>query len=138
MQRFKIETLLDITETKQYRKEPGKEFPWQQQQNFVMLLQTIGMRVNPQYNTAPQVDEVNLKDYHFGTSFKGIHNVWSWEFYIEYDGDFTDAVGNPIGLLLQDLHFVPMITELTETVKLRMSMFDSRGIDSRNILVYPL
>jgi hypothetical protein len=120
----------------QYRKEAGKEFPWQQQQNFVMLLQTIGMRVNPQYNAPPSVEEVNLKDYNFGTAYKGKHRVWTWEFFIEYDGGFTDVTGDPIGLLIKDLHFVPMIVDLTETVDFKLAMFDSQSTDLRNILVY--
>jgi hypothetical protein len=136
MQRFTLHTLFDITETRQYRNEAGKEFPWQQQQNFVMLLQTIGMRVNPQYTTPPSVTEVNLKDYNFGTAYKGKHRIWSWEFFIEYDGGFTDAAGDPLGLLVKDLHFVPMIVDLTETVNFKLAMFDSQSSDLRNILVY--
>jgi hypothetical protein len=136
MQRFTLHTLFDITETRQYRKEAGKEFPWQQQQNFVMLLQTIGMRVNPQYNSPPSVSEVNLKDYSFGTAYKGKNRIWTWEFYIEYDGGFTDASGDPLGLLVKDLHFVPMIVDLTETVDFKLAMFDSQSSDLRNILVY--
>lgn len=136
MQRFKIHTLLDITETKQYRKEPGREFSWQQQQNFVMLTQTIAMRVNPLYDNCPSVEEVNLKQYQFGTEFKGTHKVWTWEFYIEYDGGFTDTLGRPEGLLIDDLHFVPMIVGLEETATFPMALFDSQSPQHRNILVY--
>ena len=136
MQRFKIHTLFDITETRQNRKEPGREHHWQQQQNFVMLLQTIGMRVNPQYEDGPTVEEVNLENYHFGSDYKGVHRVWTWEFYIEYDGGFTDSFGDPTGLLVDNLHFVPMIVNLDETVNFRIDMFDSQSTDYRNILVY--
>jgi hypothetical protein len=108
MQRFTLHTLFDITETRQYRKETGKEFPWQQQQNFVMLLQTIGMRVNPQYNTSPTVEEVNLTDYNFGSAYKGNHRVWTWEFYIVYDGGFFEQLGDPIVLLINYLLIVLM------------------------------
>jgi hypothetical protein len=136
MQRFTLHTLFDITETRQNRKEPGKEHQWQQQQNFLMLLQTIGMRVNPQYNVSPTVEEVNLEHYHFGSKYKGVHQVWTWEFYIEYDGGFTNSLGDPTGLLIDDLHFVPMIVDLDETVDFRINMFDSQSTDYRNILVY--
>lgn len=136
MQRFTLHTLFDITETKQYRKEPGHEFAWQQQQNFVMLIQTISMRVNPLYETSPTVEEANLKDYHFGSAYKGVQKVWTWQFYIEYDGGFTDSTGNPAGLLVNDLHFVPMIVGLDETASFRLAMFDSQSPDYRNIIVY--
>ena len=136
MQRFSILTLLDITETKQHRKEPGRELEWQQQQNFQMLLQVIGLRVNPLYRSGPTVDEVNLKDYHFGSSYKGTQQVWTFNFEIEYDGGFADTLGRQEGLLVSDLHFVPMITDLTETVKLAIPMFDTQAGQYRNTLVY--
>jgi hypothetical protein len=136
MQRFSILTLLDITETKQHRKESGRELEWQQQQNFQMLLQVIGLRVNPLYRSGPTVDEVNLKEYHFGNVYKGHHRVWTFNFEIEYDGGFTDTLGREEGLLVSDLHFVPMITDLTETVELAIPMFDTQAGQYRNTLVY--
>jgi hypothetical protein len=136
MQRFSILTLLDITETKQYRKELGREVEWQQQQNFQMLLQVIGLRVNPLYRTGPTVDEANLKDYQFGHAYKNNHRVWTFNFEIEYDGGFTDALGREEGLLVEDLHFVPMIVGLTETVELAIPMFDTQAGQYRNTIVY--
>jgi hypothetical protein len=136
MQRFQIQTLLDITETKQLRKEPDKEHQWQQQQNFTMLLQTIGLRVNPIYIGSPEVEIVDLNGYSFGEMFKGSHRVWTFEFAIEYDGGFTDELGRPEGLLVDDLHFVPMILGLEETVTIPIPIFNSRDTESKNILVY--
>ena len=136
MQRFSILTLFDITETKQHRKEPGRELEWQQQQNFQMLLQVIGLRVNPLYRSSPQVKEVNLKDYQFGSEYKGKQLVWEFTFEIEYDGGFTDAQGRGEGLLVNDLHFVPMITGLKETADLVVSMFDTQAGQYRNTMVY--
>ena len=136
MQRFSILTLLDITETKQHRKESGRELEWQQQQNFQMLLQVIGLRVNPLYRTGPTVGEVDLKEYHFGSEYKGRQQVWTFNFEIEYDGGFADAMGRQEGLLVDDLHFVPMIIGLTETVELAIPMFDTQAGQYRNTMVY--
>lgn len=136
MQRFSILTLFDITETKQHRKEPGREVEWQQQQNFQMLLQVIGLRVNPLYRSSPVVNEVNLKDYQFGSEYKGKQRVWTFNFEIEYDGGFTDPMGREEGLLVELLHFVPMITGLTETVDIAIPMFDTQAGQYRNTLVY--
>ena len=136
MQRFKVLTLLDITETQQHRKEAGRELEWQQQQNFQMLLQVIGLRVNPLYRTGPTVEEANLKDYQFGSEYKGRHLMWEFVFEIEYDGGFTDSLGREEGLLVELLHFVPMITGLTETADLSIPMFDTQAGQYRNTIVY--
>lgn len=138
MQRFRVHTLFDITETSQHRKDPGREIQWKQQQNFSVLLQTIGMRVNPQYNSSPSADKENLTNYQFGSAYNDEHTVWTWEFFTEYDNGFTDSLGNPVGLLLEHLNFVPMIPQLTETVQFKIPVFDSTSLEFRNILVYAL
>ena len=43
--RFIIHTLVDITETGSRRGEDPKQY--RQQQNFLTVMQTIGLRVNP-------------------------------------------------------------------------------------------
>lgn len=136
MQRFTIHTLIDITETRQFKHLPGADLAKSQQQNFSMLLQTIGLRVNPLYERAPRIEEVNLKDYHFGSKFKGTHKMWTFNFAIEFDGGFTDQFGNPAGLLMEDLHFVPMIIELEETAEINIPMFNTKDADYCNTLVY--
>ena len=51
--RFTIHTLVDITETHARRGDDPKQH--RQQQNFLTVLQTIGLRVNPTYLEAPEV-----------------------------------------------------------------------------------
>jgi hypothetical protein len=101
-----------------------------------MLLQTIGLRVNPIYLDTPTVEFLDLKKLHFGDQYSGSHRVWTFNFHIEYDGGLTDALGRPEGLLVDDLHFVPVIDSLTETIELSISIFNSRDTDLKNILVY--
>lgn len=136
MKTFKVYTLVDITETRQYRKDSAQERSWQQQQNFSMMLQTIGMRANPLQIRSPRTEEVDLKEFNFGTDFSGVHTIWSFEFDIEYEGAFTDQTGDETGLLLDDLHFVPVIVGLDETVEFRLPVFDTRSTENRNTLVY--
>ncbi len=124
MKRFKILTLVDITETRQNRKEVNKEFEYQPQQNFTMLLQAIGMRVNPQYNNSPVITEEDVKQHKFGSAFKGAHKIWSWDFYIEFDGGFTDETGDEAGLLRKDLDLIPVITNLNETATFEFPVFN--------------
>lgn len=138
MKTFKIVTLVDITETKQYRKEPNKDLEREQQQNFQMLLQTIGIRANPSYRKSPTVEITDLTTMYFGSDFKGSHNVWSFEFELEYDDGLTDEHGNETGLLVTDLHFVPFTTGLTETVKFKIPAFDTQSGTDRNTIIYAL
>jgi hypothetical protein len=135
MKRYTVVTLVDITETRQYRKEDNNNISHKQQQNFVTLLQSVGMRVNPLYETSPKQELIDIASYNFGTEFRGKHNVWLWTFAIEYADGFTDSKGNETGLLIDDLNFVPIITGLTETATFAKPMFDSKSSQHCNIIV---
>jgi hypothetical protein len=152
MKGFKLLTLVDITETKQYRREPGKELLRDQEQNFQMLLQTIGLRVNPIYtysptikylkiNSKPQEDRLitqNIDTLSFGSVFIGLHKVWIFNFATEYDDGFTDEVGNECGFLINDLHLVPFIPNLSNTVKFHLPVFDTKSIEDKNTLIFSI
>lgn len=135
MQRFIIQTLIDITETKQFRHQPGQELAKNQQQNFSVLLQTIGLRANPIFTQGPRVEEQDLKEFYFGSAYKGMHNVWTFVFDIEYIGAFSDQYSD-MGLLTTDLHFVPIITGLNETIDPKLAVFDTSSSEYRNTVVY--
>jgi hypothetical protein len=135
MQEFMIHTLIDITETGKRRKEPGFEVEYHQQQNFTMLLQTIGMRVNPHYTSSPTFKTVNIDEIGFGKDYSGEHTVWSFKFYIEFDGGFTDSSGNENGLLLDDLNFIPIVCQLNETISPKHCVFDTKNKQSCNTVV---
>lgn len=135
MKRFRVLTLVDITETRQNRKEANKDFEYQQQQNFVTLLQAIGMRVNPLYQNSPKMTTENLKAHNFGSAFTGSHTVWSWDFMIEYEDGFTDEHGDETGLLVSDLNLVPVITGLKETAKFTFNVFNTKSDTDRNTYI---
>jgi hypothetical protein len=135
MQYFRIYTLIDITETKQYRKEDGRELEKKQQQNFSSLLQTISLRVNPSYDRSPVSSYLSKEDNRFGTRYQGDQKVWKFDFHIEYDGGFTDEQGNPFGLLVKDIHLVPVIANLTESVTLELSAFDTVSDEYKNTII---
>jgi hypothetical protein len=135
MQEFMIHTLIDITETGKRRKEPGFEVEYHQQQNFTMLLQTIGMRVNPHYTSSPTFKTVNIDDIGFGDEYSGEHTVWSFKFFIEFDGGFTDSSGNQNGLLLDDLNLIPIVCQLNETISPKHCVFDTKNKQSCNTVV---
>lgn len=135
MQEFTVHTLIDITETGKRRKELGFELEYQQQQNFIMMLQTIGMRVNPHYNFGPKIKTVDISNMGFGSEYSGEHKIWSFNFYIEFDSGFTDSRGDKTGLLVEDLNFVPVICDLTETVKMKLCVFDTKSSQYRNTVI---
>ena len=123
--RFKLYTLVDITETKARR---GDDYTLvRQQQNFLTVLQTIGLRANPSYNTSPIVLEAVPKSLNLGTEYKGKHTVWTFEFDIEYE-DATD-----INMLISDFEYVPVISGLDETVKFNNDSFITKDSSICNI-----
>lgn len=136
MKRFFIHTLVDITETKVYRHQESEPLAKSQQQNFNTLMQTIGLRVNPSYDKRPTIKEENLENWNFGVEYKGKHRIWNFEFAIEYEQGLTDEQGNEAGLLIRDLHFVPIISELNETINIKLPVFDTESVEYRNILIY--
>ena len=136
MKQFTILTLVDVTETGQYRYDPARAMEQLQQQNFMVMLQTIGMRANPVYDQSPTRTIVNLKDYSFGTAYTGLHRVWKFTFGIEYQEAFYDETGNETGLLIQDFYLIPIIGNLQETANIQLPVFDSKSNDARNILIF--
>jgi hypothetical protein len=136
MQNFKIYTLIDITETGKNAFSTGTDLEKKQQQNFMTLMQTIGLRANPSYESRPKViDDFEVKSLPFGKKFKSKQRVWEWEFFIESDSEFKDDSGNDIGLLVRDLHLIPIITDLTETAKLNTAVFDTSDPEVRNTII---
>lgn len=133
---FYIQTLVDITRTGAYRRELGTELERAQQQNFDMLLQTIGMRANPSYDYSPTSEIVDLSECKFGYSFTGEHRVWRFTFNVEYLDAFLDEFDNECGLLVNDLHHVPIVHNLLETSPI-LPYFDTRNAKTCNTLIFP-
>jgi hypothetical protein len=136
MQNFTIYTLIDITETGRHAFSTGTELEKKQQQNFMTLMQTIGLRANPMYERKPSViEDYDVKTLPFGKKFKSKHRVWQWDFYIESDGELRDSEGNEVGFLLKDLHLIPVITDLSETAKINTAVFNTIDPDFCNTII---
>ena len=123
--RFTIHTLVDITETGSRRGEDPKQH--RQQQNFLTVMQTIGLRVNPTYITSPEIVEDIPSKYNLGTKYKNKQNIWQYEFDIEY----TDALD--IDTLKNDFNLIPIITGLDETVSFDNDVFITKNPSINNI-----
>jgi len=126
--RFGLHTLVDITETNARRvSRDNKEF--QQQQNLLTVLQTIGLRVNPTYVSAPKVFKEIPSKLGLGKEYKTKQNVWEFVFDIEYENALD------IETLQNDFNLIPIITGLDETIKFKNAVFISQN-SSENIVFF--
>jgi hypothetical protein len=113
--KFKLYTLIDITETGSRKGDDPRKI--QQQQNFLTILQTIGLRVNPAYDQAPVVLYGTADEFNLGTSFKNRQSIWVFDFDIEHE----DAMS--INTLVNDFNLVPIIDHLDETAEFENAHF---------------
>jgi hypothetical protein len=123
--RFIIHTLVDITETGSRRGEDPKQY--RQQQNFLTVMQTIGLRVNPTYVKAPEVVKEVPSKLGLGTSYKTKQSVWKYVFDMEYEGALD------IETLVNDFDLIPIITQLDETAEFDNAHFLTKDTALTNI-----
>jgi hypothetical protein len=121
--KFDIYTLVDITNTGAKRNQDP--YAYKQYQNYLTVLQTIGLRVNPVVEKDPAL----VKDHPaFGKKFVGEQKVWKLPIEIEYEGALN------IDMLVNDFSLVPFIDGLDETVKFQQCVFDTTSNDFKNII----
>ena len=112
MPTYEIITLVDITRSNARRDEidPVKK---NQQANFNSLLQAIELRSNVEWDKDPikhtGVLPANTSD--------GKANHWRWQFTVEREAVF-EKNNDPVALLREDLHGVPIIDGLEDTANL--------------------
>tara|TARA_E500000178_G_scaffold335972_1_gene373455 strand:- start:1942 stop:2313 length:372 start_codon:yes stop_codon:yes gene_type:complete len=109
MPSYTIKTIIDITRSSPDRADPD-QIKQGQQNNFNTLVQGIGMRANTQWPKDPIRTVSNNIAY------------WHWKFEVEREDTFTKG-DDPVGLLKQDLHGIPIIKNLTETETLSKACF---------------
>ena len=115
MFRYAVKTLVDITRTNPDREEKDT-VRLAQQSNFNSLVQGIGMRSNIEWDQDPVREEQD------DTA------IWHWEFAVERPDTFTKA-GNPVALLIEDIHGIPIIKNLTNTDPLDKPVFITSGAE---------
>lgn len=127
---YKLYTTVDITNTGQYRSEPGREADRWKEQNFQTVLQTLGIRANISFKQSPIMKEISGVLAGFNT-INTIH-VWEFDFYTERE-HFFEKDGDPIGYLLEDFDAVPYISGLDESMEQNFDVFVTEGL-ARNII----
>jgi hypothetical protein len=138
MQIIEIKTLVDITNTKVTRLNQGTQLELDQCRNFITLLQCVELRSIVSYDTSPVDEVVDVKGLGFGSAFKGKQKVWTFKFSPDRKGAYVDETGNQAGVLVEDLHEVPVIKNLTETINIVKAIFDSKDSSSKNTIITAL
>ena len=123
--RYEVKTLIDITETNARFDKNNPD--WHRQQNYMTFLQTVGLRANPIVQKGPMPEKKDIKDLGFGTDFKGTHNVWEFEFNLDFATIEYDV-------LLDDFNLVPIINELDETIKMDNPVFQTKDPEKINLI----
>jgi len=119
MARYEIITLIDITRSNPSRSETDK-IKLGQQANFNSLIQAIGMRSNVEWNSDPKMTNGRIPDQ------DGKATYWSWQFEVERDQVF-EAEGDPVLLLVNDLHNVPVVANLLNSKDIHPAAFQTKG-----------
>ena len=120
MARYKIFTFVDITRSNPLRQETDK-IKLGQQSNFNSLIQAIGLRANVDWQQDPAMNTGRLPHPMIGKA-----NHWVWEFETERDYLFLKD-SDPVGLLLEDLNGVPIVTDLNNSVDITPAVFRTLG-----------
>ena len=129
---FEIATLIDITQTNQTKFRSDDRQAINQQANWNTFLQVIGLRSNPYFDSAPSCNEgIDISNSEFGSDYTGKQKVWYFKFSIEQEGALS------VDFLKDDFDLVPVIPNLTETIKLKPSVFHTSDIELINIQYFP-
>ena len=99
------------------------KFAYKQEANFQTVLQTIGMRVNLDYENSPSFEQLTLKKNTFSDKYIGKQNVWSFDFEVEFEGAMD------LAMLTKDFDLIPIIIGLDETITTDKALFRTKGKD---------
>ena len=120
MPRYRITTLIDITRT-DAKKSDNDQHRLAKQANFNSLRQSIELRSIVSWHRDPVKHHGRLPD-----PLDGKASYWIWEFETERDDLFLQD-NDPVALLKEDLHGVPIINGLDETVDFEIPAMQTQG-----------
>jgi hypothetical protein len=135
---IQIKTLVDITRTGVTRPLQGTQLEIDQHRNFTTLLQCVELRSIVSFESPPTMEKIDIKGQGFGSNYKGKQQVWTFNFTPDRQGVYTDGEQNSVGLLVNDLHAVPVIKNLTETINIGTAIFDLKDGKTSNTLIKAL
>ena len=124
MNTFELTTLVDITKTNARRGED--KIAYGQQQNYMSVVQTLGLRTNvgisdPLFKKQKAIG--------FGSDYATKNlNVWRCTVTVEQDESHS------VEMMQQDFNLIPFIKDLNETVNLKEAVFWTSDPKKCNIL----
>jgi len=135
MPRILIETLIDVTCSNAKRPGQGDVMEINQYRNYTTMLQAVGLRTNINFDRPPGVTKEKLSGDRFGSTFNGkTHQVWSFEFETDRSDVYYEDQ-DPLYLLKEDLHNVPVIKNLQESINIVDAVFDLKSVKYKNTSV---
>jgi hypothetical protein len=134
METIEIKTLIDITNSKVNRPNQGTAEQYDQFRNYTTLMQCIELRCIVTYDNIPTVEEVDIKGMGFGSNFKGKHKVWTFRFRPDRALQYSDEE-NPVGLLINDMHEIPVIKNLSESINIDKAVFYTYESQHKNTII---
>jgi len=120
-----VNTLVDITQTNARRGD--EKFLVKQQANYMTIVQTVGLRVNP-IPISIEDKEGSIKNLKFGNEYTGKHRYWTFIFEHEYIDGLTHE------MLLDDFDLIPIITGLNETIDINEPILRTKNKKTTNIV----
>lgn len=134
MEFIEIKTLIDITNTDLRRPQHHVTKESNQYRNWITFLQCLGLRCIIDYDYDPIVEEVDVKGLGFGSKYKGPQKVWTFKFNTDVNDGYKDENGQ-LGLLINDLHQVPVNENLDESINIPKAVFDLADPAWKNTIV---
>lgn len=124
MQYYEIYTLVDITDTNVTDITKSNTIEYNQRQNLNLLFQIIGLRTQPINPKIEILENQDLSNYYFSKTYRGKnHKIWKLSFYSEHSDCWKKDDDN-LYYLKDDIHSIAITTNLTETAKIKLNIFD--------------
>ena len=135
MPRILIKTLIDVTCSKAKRPGQGDATEINQYRNYTTLLQAVGLRTNINFDSPPEVNKEKLNSDKFGSAYGGkSHQLWTFEFETDRSDVYYEQE-DPLFLLKEDLHNVPVVKNLQESINIVNAVFDLKSDKYKNTSV---
>jgi hypothetical protein len=132
---IEIQTLVDITNTRVVRTNQGTQLEYDQNRNFVTLIQCAEIRSVVSYNNPPSVHEQEITDMGFGDEYTGVHRVWTISIVPDRQGVYNLGHNDPVEGLVEDIDGVPIIKNLSETINMTKAIFNCKDPFSKNTII---
>lgn len=114
-------SLIDLTSTRVTNSKSKDIIGYNQEQNYNVFLQLLGMRSQPIIYTQKILLKQQLSNYEFGSQYTGEHTVWKIDFSTEYEGAWCK--GDDMTYHLHyDSHDAPITSGLHETADVGKSI----------------